>query len=126
MRCDTNALVRDTATFNALRPLPLSENERALYRNYYQSLDSVPRRKRKRSKSLEFMGQVGDMLISDYTLRLNKVGSVRCSPLVNPFLLSYSGSNGFSYRQEFKYNRLFPGDRYVEGLLSAAVAGALS
>lgn len=113
LRCDTNALVRDTATFNALRPLPLSENERALYRNYYQSLDSVPRRKRKRSKSLEFMGQVGDMLISDYTLRLNKVGSVRCSPLVNPFLLSYSGSNGFSYRQEFKYNRLFPGDRLL-------------
>lgn len=41
------------------------------------------------------------------------MGSVRCSPLINPLLLSYSGSNGFSYRQEFKYNRLFTGDRLL-------------
>ena len=41
------------------------------------------------------------------------MGSVRCSPLINPLLLSYSKSNGFSYRQEFKYNRLFKGDRLL-------------
>lgn len=29
------------------------------------------------------------------------------------FLLSYSGKNGLSYRQEFKYNRLFSGDRLL-------------
>ena len=113
LRCDTNALVRDTATFNALRPLPLSEEERALYREHYQRLDSVSQQKRPRKKSLEFWGQVGEMLISDYTLRLNKIGSVRCSPLINPLLVSYSGSNGFSYRQEFKYNRLFTGDKLL-------------
>lgn len=44
---------------------------------------------------------------------LSKLGSVRCSPLINPFLLSYSGKNGFSYRQEFKYNRIFTGDRLL-------------
>lgn len=27
--------------------------------------------------------------------------------------MSYSGKNGFSYRQEFKYNRLFKGDRLL-------------
>ena len=113
LRCDTNALVRDTATFNALRPLDLSEEERALYREHYQRLDSASQRKHPRRKSLEFWGEIGDMLISDYTLRLNKIGSVRCSPLINPLLVSYSGSNGFSYRQEFKYNRLFTGDKLL-------------
>ena len=113
LRCDTNALVRDTATFNALRPLDLSEEERTLYREHYQRLDSVSQQKRPRKKSLEFWGEVGDMLISDYTLRLNKIGSVRCSPLINPLLVSYSGSNGFSYRQEFKYSRLFTGDKLL-------------
>lgn len=113
LRCDTNALVRDTATFNDLRPVPLSTHEQFLYQDYYQTLDSLPQRKRRRSKSLEFMGQLGDLLISDYTLKLSKIGSVRCSPLVNPLLVSYSGSNGFSYRQEFKYNRLFTGDRLL-------------
>lgn len=113
LRCDTNALSRDTAIFNSLRPVPLSAHERGLYKDYYQADSLYPRRKRRRSKSLEFMGQVGDLLISDYTLKLAKIGSVRCSPLVNPLLVSYSGSNGFSYRQEFKYNRLFPGDRLL-------------
>ena len=70
-------------------------------------------RAKKRSKQLEFWGQVGDVLTSRYTVDLAQIGSVRCSPLINPFLLSYSGSNGFSYRQEFKYNRLFTGDRLL-------------
>ena len=113
LRCDTNALVRDTATFNDLRPLPLSTHERGIYRDFYLSRDSLPRRRRRHSKSLEFMGQMGELLISDHTFNLSKMGSVRCSPLINPFLVSYSGSNGFSYRQEFRYNRLFPGDRLL-------------
>ena len=51
--------------------------------------------------------------ISRYTVDLDKLGSVRCSPLINPFLLSYSGKHGISYRQEFKYNRIFTGDRLL-------------
>lgn len=44
---------------------------------------------------------------------LSHVGSVKCSPIINPLLLSYSGSNGFSWRQDFKYNRLFSGDKVL-------------
>lgn len=65
------------------------------------------------NKNLEFWGQIGDALISRYTVDLDKLGSVRCSPLINPFLLSYSGKHGISYRQEFKYNRIFTGDRLL-------------
>lgn len=113
LRCDTNAYRRDTAYFNALRPFPLTSHEEMLYDEYFLRRDTLLQRKKKTGKKVEFWGQLGDALISRYTLDLAKVGSVRCSPLINPFLLSYSGKNGLSYRQEFKYNRLFSGDRLL-------------
>lgn len=113
LRCDTNAYRRDTAYFNTLRPLPLSCHETKLYDDYFLRRDTLQQQKKKTNKKLEFWGQLGDALISRYTVDLAKVGSIRCSPLINPLLLSYSGKNGFAYRQEFKYNRLFPGDRLL-------------
>ena len=117
LRCDTNACVRDMAHFKSLRPFPLNGHEDSLYRAYFLYRDTVARRewekKQKINKNLEFWGTVGDALVSRYTLDLASVGSVRCSPLLNPLLLSYSHSNGISYRQEFRYNRLFPGDRLL-------------
>lgn len=113
LRTDTNGYQRDTAFFNTLRPMPLTWHEQALYEDFFLRRDTLFRPKKKRNKTLEFWGEIGDALISRYTLDLNKLGSVRCSPLINPFLLSYSGTNGISYRQEFKYNRLFSGDRLL-------------
>nr|WP_083808280.1 DUF5686 family protein [Bacteroides helcogenes] len=112
LRSDTNALLRDTAYFNEIRPIPLSSHEDTLYQDFFLRRDTLLVKKKPKNKNLEFWGQVGDALISRYTVDLAKMGSVRCSPLVNPFLLSYSGG-GFSYRQEFKYNRLFRGDRLL-------------
>lgn len=113
LRCDTNAFRRDTAYFNSIRPFPLSAHERQLYDDYFLHADTLKKQQRYRNKHLVFWGQIGDWLTNRYTVDLAKMGSVRCSPLINPFLLSYSGSNGFSYRQEFKYNRLFSGDRLL-------------
>lgn len=113
LRCDTNAYVRDTAAFNALRPIPLSRHEQVLYEDYFLHKDSLPGARKRKKKHWQFWGEVGDALINDYTLNFAKAGSVRCSPLINPLLISYSGSNGISYRQQFKYNRLFPGDRLL-------------
>lgn len=113
LRSDTNASQRDTTYFNEIRPLPLSPHEETLYYDYFQRHDTLLWKKKPKNKNLEFWGQIGDALISRYTVNLAKVGSVRCSPLINPFLLSYSGKNGLSYRQEFKYNRLFKGDRLL-------------
>lgn len=113
LRCDTNAYRRDTAYFNTLRPFPLTPHEEMLYDEYFLRRDTLLQRKKKTSKKVEFWGQLGDALISRYTVNLAKAGSVRCSPLINPFLLSYSGKNGLSYRQDFKYNRFFSGDRLL-------------
>ena len=93
--------------------LPLSEAERRLYKEDALRKDTIQRNIKPKSKSQVFWGQVGDVLISDYKLNLSNLGSVKCSPLINPFLLSYSGSNGLSYRQSFKYNRLFKHDRLL-------------
>lgn len=111
LRTDTNALRRDTASFNALRPIPLTPHEKLLYADYFRSADTLAGRPRR--KALAFWGQVGDLLTSRYTVDLQRFGSVRCSPIINPLLLSYSGSNGLSYRQEFKYSQLFRGDRLL-------------
>ncbi len=110
---DTNAYRCDTAYFNALRPIPLTSHERTLYENFFLHRDTIVGKKQPKNKALVFWGQIGDALISRYTVKLDKLGSIRCSPLINPFLMSYNGKNGFSYRQEFKYNRLFKGDRLL-------------
>ena len=113
LRCDTNAYRRDTAYFNIIRPIPLSKHEQQLYTDYFLNNDTLRKRPRWKNKRLEFWGELGDALTSRYTLDLARMGSVRCSPLINPFLLSYSGSNGFSYRQTFKYSLLMQGDRLL-------------
>ncbi|MGI6793562.1 DUF5686 family protein [Bacteroides sp. KG68] len=113
LSADTNAYRCDTACFNALRPIPLTPHERTLYENFFLHRDTIAGRRQPKNKALVFWGQIGDALISRYTVKLDKLGSIRCSPLINPFLMSYNGKNGFSYRQEFKYNRLFKGDRLL-------------
>lgn len=60
-----------------------------------------------------YIGQLGDALISSYDIDISKVGNITCSPLINPLLVSYSHRNGISYRQEFKYNKLFHDGRLL-------------
>lgn len=111
LRCDTNAYKRDTAYFNRLRPIPLTAGEEKLYADFH-TIDSLSLLGKK-SRRLEFWGEMGDVLVNRYTVDLSRMGSVRCSPLINPFLMSYSQNSGFAYRQEFKYNCLFSGDRLL-------------
>ena len=110
LRCDTNAYRSDTLYFKDVRPVPLDRHEQALYAAYYARPDSA---RLPVNRQLQFWGDVGDMLTSRYTLNLRKAGSVRCSPVINPFLLSYSKRAGISYRQEFNYSRLFVKDRML-------------
>jgi hypothetical protein len=111
---DSTQVLSGWEAMDTIRPLPLSADEYLLYqkslfsRNQSQwvvgGVDMVSGKK----KSTEFWGQLGDVLISSYNLNLAGIGSVKCSPLINPMMLDYSHSRGISYRQRFKYNRLFP------------------
>lgn len=115
--CDRKQAVEDTAYVALHRSYPLNDKEKGIYDDYRQRkqqfLQDTASNKR---KTLTFLGEVGDALISHYTLDLSDFGSVRCSPLINPLMVSYSHSNGFSYKQEFKYNLLFPNERWLRAV----------
>lgn len=111
LQCDTNAYKTDPSTFATLRPIPLDTREKELYRKYESRQDTALRMKKMKGQS--FWGTVGDLMVEDYKINLANIGSLRFSPFINPLLFSYSGSNGLSYRQDFRYNRLFKGDRLL-------------
>lgn len=111
LTCDTSRLVTSRDSFGRIRPVPLEEKEDSLYRRldyrrWVSSADTLERDTPRR-KNLVFWGQIGDALISSYNVDLSKIGNISCSPIVNPLLVSYSHRNGISYRQVFKYNKLF-------------------
>ena len=111
LQCDTNAYKTDASTFGVLRPIPLSDREKQLYKDYAYRRDTVS--VQRKSKSQAFWGTMGDLMVEDYKFNLSNIGSVRFSPIINPLLFSYSGSNGLSYRQDFRYNRIFRGDKWL-------------
>lgn len=112
LTCDTTQLMHNLDSFARIRPLPLTDAEDSLYRSYQERRqigpeDTLKVEPTKFKKNLVLLGQMGDALISSYDIDMSKVGNISCSPLINPLLISYSHRNGISYRQEFKYNKLF-------------------
>jgi hypothetical protein len=104
--CDTNAMRRDNMYFDSIRPVPLSDEEHLIYSESATQIDTtVVVNNKKRSRVL--WGEVGEFLVNDININLASFGYVKCSPIINPFLLSYSKSNGFSWQQKFKFNRLY-------------------
>ncbi len=97
--------------FQPYRKIPLTTKEENLYRDFEkaQKTDSISliSKEEKKSKTSVFWGSIGDALISNSRINLYDVGSVKFSPLINPFLLSYSGRDGWSYKYKIKYNQLF-------------------
>lgn len=118
LTCDTSRLITARNSFNRLRPIPLSAQEDSLYQTYdkrkmSRQTDSQRTPPTKFKRNMVFLGQVGDALVSSYNIDFSKVGSIKCSPLINPLLISYSHRNGISYRQEFKYNKIFHNARLL-------------
>ena len=113
---DSTQMTTDKEMFKTLRPIPLLPEEDSLYHQYQLRQDTiklVQPIEDKEKKSAEFWGQLGDVLISSYNVNLAGLGSVKCSPLINPVMLDYSHSRGISYRQRFKFNKLFPDDKLL-------------
>jgi hypothetical protein len=106
---DSTSLITDKQRFAEMRPRGLTQEEDSLYNLFVahtrqkQQIEA----EHKLKESYAFWGQLGDALISSYRVNLQGVGSVKCSPLLNPVLFSYSHSRGLSYKEKFKYNRYF-------------------
>ena len=116
---DSTQMVTGRDAMDSIRPVPLTNDEFFLYQyqlarnNHSDWITADKDEKEKKKTSEEFWGQLGDMLVSSYNVNLSNLGSVKCSPLINPVMLDYSHSRGISYKQRFKYNRLFSSGRLL-------------
>ena len=121
LTCDSSQVVTDRNLFDSIRPIPLNMDEYSLYqrqmfkKNHSDWIITTKEEEKEKEKknSAEFWGALGDALVSSYNINLAGIGSVRCSPLINPVMLDYSHSRGISYKQRFKYNRLFPNEQLL-------------
>ena len=73
MRSDTNTNRKDSSYFESIRPIPLTVHEQDLYKDFFLSRDTSYRYKKPQNKNLEFWGQIGDALISRYTVAVTHI-----------------------------------------------------
>lgn len=112
LKCDDSEVIYDTAYIAPLRAEPLDSARQQIYADFYArkqkqalTIDSTERRSR------VFWGNVGDALMDSYTLELSKLGRIHFSPILDLGMVSYSPSNGLSYKQQFNYYRMFRNGR---------------
>lgn len=114
LKNDNSGVVYDTALIAPWRPEPLTDAQRQMYAEFnarQQKQQQLPPTPQNRQRV--FWGNMGDALTESYTLDLNKYGRFRFSPILDLGMASYSPSNGFSYKLQFNYNRLFDKDRML-------------
>lgn len=110
---DTTSYSSDRNKFNGIRRIPLDSIDHQIYDDHDSLRLQEDASRKPESKARILWGQIGDMFIDRYYINFNNAGRIRCSPLFNPFTMGYSNGNGFSYKQRFKYNCLFPGDKML-------------
>ncbi len=113
---DPEEMVRDYAYISERRTEPLTKDESALYQRYFHSEDSLQRAKQLesvRQPKNKFWEGMEDILFSRRTVVAPNLGTFRIYQLLDPSLISYSGTNGISYRYKIRYNQMFPGDRLL-------------
>ena len=111
---DTSAFLRlDSATFDQIRPIPLTDKEKECYNSHlqYKKIEEIQINKKWNSVLWD---NVEDLFIKNHTIHLPQSGSIRFSEILNPFLFSYSDNNGLSYRHKIRYRHVFKGDRLLE------------
>ncbi len=108
---DSKSIINDSITFSCLRPIPLSDDEQKMYKEFSHMKDAKP--VKPVNKVYNFGGELGDKLLNSYSLDMRGLGNIRCSPIFNPLLLDYSHSDGVSYKQVFKYRMLMHDDKLL-------------
>lgn len=110
LKCDTNAWKKGRSYIDSIRPVPLDRDE---WRVYYlwedrRAKDTVDVTKERSSR---FLKTTQNVFFSDLSFDLPKLGKLKSSPIINPFLLSYSKSKGFSWRQDLGLSKNLPRGR---------------
>ncbi len=113
LSADTTAYSFDRKKFDGIRPVELDSLDHVIYDQHDSLTREIGTTIKPESKAKIFWGDVGDMILDNYNINFNNAGNIRCSPLLNPFMMSYSKGGGFAYKQDFKYNCLFKGDKLL-------------
>lgn len=114
LQVDTNKFVVDSALIARHRLIPLTPHEEKMYRDFAHHSDSLQTLTRKRSSGERFLRNFGQAWVSDYSWRFsNNEERIKMSPILNPVLLEYSKSKGYSYRIDLRYTSDKPTGRMV-------------
>ncbi|MBR6286893.1 MAG: hypothetical protein IKR18_07920 [Bacteroidaceae bacterium] len=113
LNMSTTAMKRDFGIMDSLRPLPLTDAEK----NIYKSIDTtriVASDTARSSSFIEQIGKLGEFLINDYDiLDSPQSGRLRFAPLLDIESLDYSHTNGVAYRTHGRYSRRTSRDRML-------------
>lgn len=114
LECDNAGMSSDTSYVWERRTLPLTDREQAIYADFYRRKNNYETETTERQRKFyDFWYNVGDAMISSHTVETPRMGKVRFSPLLDLGKVSYSHSNGFSYRMQLKYDKAFQSGRWI-------------
>lgn len=110
--------LQDSRTLmDSIRPIPLSENDKRIYREYdiRHMNDTVPQDTTPKKKSFfkkVFLDAIGDNLVTPIAAETEKA-YFRLSPIINPLQFSWSDRRGFRYKINLRSRYSFNAHRYL-------------
>lgn len=87
--------------FKSYRSIPLTSVDSVIYIKAKEFEDSTKVIETRPMKKKFVWGKLGDLMLSSHTVNMNSTSSIKISPIINPVLLSYSSTYGYSYRVDF-------------------------
>lgn len=101
---DSIPIVKDTAFWNLKRPEPLTPEEKLLYNQHTNKSEE-------RLDTMKYI-EIGQKIVN--TMNFNyKSTRIKYSGILNPFKFGYSGSDGITYKQQFRLSRTFANDKMI-------------
>lgn len=104
---DTVPFIQDTSYWNKKRDMPLTEEELKTYQK--KAIKTVQETD---TTDIQKYWKITEKLTNTINLNYNTT-RLRYSGLLNPFQLGYSGRNGVTYRQMFRFSKTFSKDRQL-------------
>ncbi len=105
---DNSRFFRTARQFSPYRKSPLEAVDSMIYIQAKQFNDSadlaaVSLAMKPPKRRLQW-GKIGEMMLSSHRFNMSKSAYMRVSPILNPVLLSYNTSYGYSYRADFPFS----------------------
>ncbi len=109
--------VSDRKLMDEIRPYPLSETDKQIYKAYdishqKDTTEQTPKEKKPNIWKKIFWDTIGDNLVTPISAE-SEDASFSMSPIINPLYLSYTQSRGVRYKMRFRTRYSFSQYRYL-------------